>query len=94
MSMSKYDSVTVYIEHREALESSRLMVDIWEKPTGAVDYDKFVESKKYRTNPSWDYVFFHYKFDNPGNYKFNVYNENGNFNHRRLFTCKRVKEIL
>lgn len=76
MSMSKYDSVTVYIEHREALESSRLVVDIWEKPTGAVDYDKFVESKKYRTNPSWDYVFFHYKFDNPGNYKFNVYNEN------------------
>ena len=73
--LQKYDSVAVYINNKSPLETSLLMVDVWEKPKGSVDYDKFVESKKYQLNPSWEYVFFYYKFSKPGLYKFNIYNE-------------------
>ncbi len=74
-SVQKYDSVAVYIGHTQPLETSMLMVDVWEKPAGSIDYDKFIESKKYQMNPSWEYAFFYYKFTEPGNYKFNIYND-------------------
>jgi hypothetical protein len=77
MSIAASDSmVTVFIDHQSAIQTSTMVVDIWEKPARSVEYDKFVESKKYALNPSWDYAFFKYKFDRPGYYKMNIYNTN------------------
>lgn len=78
VSLSKLDTntVSVYIDTRSSIQTSVIVVDVWEKPPRSVEYDKFVESKKYALTPSWDYVFFRYKFSKPGYYKFNIYNEN------------------
>lgn len=75
MSINKMDSmVTVFIDHKASIETSTFVVDIWEKPSRSFEYDKFIESKKYALNPSWDYAFFKYKLEKPGFYKFNIYN--------------------
>lgn len=77
MSLSKLDgTVHVFIDTKSSIQSSMFVVDIWEKPTRSIEYDKFIESKKYALTPSWDYVFFKYTFSKPGQYKFNIYNEN------------------
>ena len=77
MSLSKLDgTVHVFIDTKSSIQSSVFVVDIWEKPTRSVEYDKFIESKKYALTPSWEYVFFKYTFNKPGHYKFNIYNEN------------------
>jgi len=77
-SLSKLDSntVTVFVNTRDAIETSVIVVDVWEKPSRSIEYDKFIGSKKYALTPSWDYVFFKYKFEKSGYYKFNIYNEN------------------
>lgn len=77
ISLSKLDTntVSVFIDTHGSIETSIIVVDIWEKPPRSIEYDKFVESKKYALTSTWDYVFFKYKFAKPGYYKFNIYNE-------------------
>jgi hypothetical protein len=77
MSLKKSDSTaTVFIDHQSEIKTPTFVVDVWEKTSRSVEYDKFIESKKYALNPSWDYAFFKYKFAEPGFYKLNIYNAN------------------
>lgn len=68
--------VAVFINHSSPLQTNLLKVDVWEKETRSIEYDKFVESKKYQIQPDWEYAFFKYYFTKPGDYKFNIYNQN------------------
>lgn len=77
MSLGALDStVHVYLLHKGEIQTPLFVVDVWEKPVRSIEYDKFVESKKYALNPSWDHAFFKYTFKKPGYYKFNIYNQN------------------
>lgn len=76
-SLTKSDStVIVYVNHESSIQTSTIVVDVWEKTPRSVEYDKFVETKKYALNSSWDYTFFRYTFSEPGLYKFNIYTSN------------------
>ncbi len=68
--------IYILINNYRALNTSKILVDVWRKKNRAYDYDEFVESKKFRINPDWPDTYFQYQFTRPGEYKFTVYNEN------------------
>ena len=76
ISLSK-DSGEVYIKisHYAPLKTNMILVDIWRKGNNSFDYDEYVESKKYKVDPTWPDTFFKYKFYKPGKYKIIIYNE-------------------
>ncbi len=76
ISLSNTSSVFILINNYNALNTSKLLVDVWKKRNRMFEYDEFVESKKYRINPDWPDAFFKYTFSKPGEYKFSIYNEN------------------
>lgn len=76
ISLSKTSTIHVLINNYQALNTSKLLVDVWRKKNRMFEYDEFVESKKFRINPDWPDAFFKYIFSRPGEYKFSIYNEN------------------
>ena len=68
--------VSVFIQHTSSLNTDIIKVDIWEKETRSIEYEKFIESKKFQIQSTWKYAYFRYTFTKPGDYKFNIYNQN------------------
>lgn len=65
-----------YINNGAPLNTNIMIVDIWKKGENSFDYDEFVESKKFKVEPTWPDTYFKYQFKKPGDYKFTVYNQN------------------
>jgi len=66
--------VYVYISDGKHLDTDMLLINICKKTKN--EYDKFVDSKKFKVNPSWHDTYFKYKFDSIGDYKINFFDEN------------------
>lgn len=68
-------SVYIKISHYAPLNTNTILVDVWRKGNNSYDYDEYVESKKYKVDPTWRDTFFKYKFYKQGRYKIIIYNE-------------------
>jgi len=67
--------IYIKLSHYAQLNSNTIQVDFWTKESNSFDYDKYVESKKYKIDPTWADTFFKYQFANPGRYKIVIYND-------------------
>lgn len=65
----------IYIENDKPLDSKKILVDVWKKKNSEYEYDEWVASKKYKTEPTWKYTFFKYQFLEAGEYKISIYND-------------------
>ena len=73
-SLSKNNGlVYVYVSDGKRLDTEKLLVNIWMKTK--TEYDKFVDSKKFKVNDSWRDTYFKYRFETPGDYKINFFDE-------------------
>jgi hypothetical protein len=79
-------SIYVLLNNYRAMNTSKILVDIWRKKNRAYEYDEFIESKKFRINPDWPDTFFKYSFTRPGEYKITVYDENESLIKSGFFT--------
>jgi hypothetical protein len=56
------------------LKTTTIIADVWKKSSSG-EYDKFIETKKYTIEPTWDAPYFKYTFYKAGKYKLAIYNE-------------------
>lgn len=68
--------VYVYLDNAKSLNTDIILVYIYKKKNRAFEYDEFVESKKFRVEPTWNNTYFKYSFKQPGDYKILIYNKN------------------
>ncbi len=66
-------NIIVFIKSDETFNTGTLVVHIYKKK-GSLSED-LIQTKKFKTQASWRNMFFRYKFDSPGEYKFSVYDE-------------------
>ena len=67
--------IYIKLSHYAQLNSGTIQVDFWRKENNSFDYDQYIESKKYKIDPTWADTFFKYQFANPGKYKIVIYND-------------------
>ncbi|MBI9071436.1 MAG: hypothetical protein JEY94_07540 [Melioribacteraceae bacterium] len=65
----------IYVENDRPLDTKKVLVDIWKKKNSLYEYDEWVASKKFKTEPTWKYTFFKYQFLEVGEYKISIYND-------------------
>ncbi len=68
--------VYVYLNNFDALNTDTLFVQLWKDENGDDDFEKFVESKKYKIDPTWSDTFFKYVFKKPGFYDIKIFDQN------------------
>lgn len=75
-SLSKHSGV-IYIKLKQysPLKTETIQIDLWKIGNNSYDYDKYIESKKYKIDPTWYDTFFKYKFTKSGKYKIVIYND-------------------
>lgn len=73
VSLKTGGAVTVFIKGDEPFNTNSLIIHIYRKKN--ISSEDLVQTKKFKTQPSWRNTFFRYKFDSPGEYKFSVYDE-------------------
>jgi hypothetical protein len=76
LSISQSNQVYVVLNNYKPLKTGKLLLDVWRKRNRAFDYDDYMFSKKYRLNPEWPDAYFLFTFEEPGDYKLSIYNEN------------------
>ncbi len=69
-------SVWVYLNNFDALNTDTLFVQLWKDDNGDGDFEKFVQSKKYKIDPAWSDTFFKYVFNKPGIYDIKIFDSN------------------
>lgn len=67
--------VYFFISDEKPLSTNLIMISAWKKKFNA-GYDQFMSSKKFKVNSEWLNTFFKYRFESPGEYKINIYDEN------------------
>jgi len=69
-------NVFFYMKSYHALNTEKIFVNIYTKKEFDFGYEEFVDSKKYKVDPTWDDTFFKYKFFKAGDYKVMIFNDN------------------
>lgn len=67
--------VYFFISDEKPLGTNVIIVSAWKKKLNA-GFDQFMSSKKFQVNSDWLNTFFKYRFESPGEYKINIYDEN------------------
>ncbi len=67
--------VFLYMDSTHPLNTEKIMVSIFTKKEYDFGYEEFVDSKKYKVNPTWYDTFFKYRFMNAGDYKVMIFND-------------------
>jgi hypothetical protein len=76
ISLSQDKDIYVVLNNYKPLKTGKLLLDVWRRKNRGFDYDDYVFSKKYRLNPKWPDAYFKFSFEEPGDYKLSIYNEN------------------
>jgi hypothetical protein len=76
LSLSQENQIYVVLNNYKPLKTGKLLLDVWRKKNRSFDYDDYMFSKKYRLNPDWPDAYFKFIFEEPGEYKLSLYNEN------------------
>ncbi len=81
-------TVYVYLNNFDALNVDTLFVQVWKDENGDEEFEKFVETKKYKIDPNWSDTFFKYVFTKPGLYQIKIFEKN-----EILIAAKHIKII-
>ncbi len=68
-------NVFLYMKSSHPLNTEKILVSIFTKQQYDFGYEEFVDSKKYKIDPTWDDTFFKYKFLKAGDYKVMIFND-------------------
>lgn len=80
-------TVTFQVEnHGKKMKTEKLIVDIWKKDGS--DYDKFIDTKRYTIEYDWTHPYFTVDFDDAGDYKVAVFNEDETYINTAYITIK------
>jgi len=75
-SLSRHSgSIYIKLKQYSPLNTETIQVDLWRIGNNSFDYDQYIESKRYKIDPTWYDTFFKYKFTKPGKYKIVIYND-------------------
>ncbi|MCX6169863.1 MAG: hypothetical protein NTX65_11015 [Ignavibacteriales bacterium] len=71
------DGGTIYIclNNTQPFGTEKILINTWRKPNNNLDYDEFVDSKKFQIENEWNDTYFRYRFTRPGEYKIYLYDE-------------------
>jgi hypothetical protein len=69
------NAIYIYLKNNTPFDMEKFSMRLFRKTKYALGYDEFVTSKKYRINMDWADAYFQYKFDKPGEYKLDIYDE-------------------
>lgn len=72
-SMKTGGNIVVFIKSEEIFNTSTLVVHVYKKKGNLTE--DLIQTKKFKAQANWRNIFFKYKFDSPGEYKFSVYDE-------------------
>ncbi len=64
-----------FITNNQPLDTDKILVNLWRKGKYSIDYDEFLEARKYQISRDWNDTYFRYKFIKPGDYKIYIYDE-------------------
>lgn len=67
--------VYIHVDNIDPFNTSNILVNTWRRAKQGLDYDEFVDAKKYLLERSWSDTYFNYKFTKPGEYKIYLYDE-------------------
>ncbi len=81
-------TVYVYLNNFDALNVDTLFVQVWKDEDGDNEFEKFIETKKYKINPEWSDTFFKYVFTKAGLYQIKIFEKN-----EILIAAKHIKII-
>jgi len=73
VSLKSGGNITVFIKGKEAFNSNFLTVHIYKKKGNSLE--DLIQTKKFKSGPTYQKIYFKYKFDSPGEYRFAVYDE-------------------
>lgn len=73
VSLKAGGDIVVYIRSSEAFNTNSLTIHIYRKKGNSIE--DLLQTKKFKTGPAWQNIYFKYKFDSPGEYRFAVYDE-------------------
>lgn len=70
------NQIYIYLKNDGPLNTEKISVRLFRKSKYALDYDEVVSSKIFQISRDWADAYFKYKFNSPGEYRINVYDEN------------------
>jgi hypothetical protein len=73
---SSNDFFYVYLNNDKPLKTDKIIVQIWRMKPEEEDYNEFIATKYFKIDFTWPDVFFKYSLADPGDYRFDIYNEN------------------
>jgi hypothetical protein len=68
--------IYIFLNSNDSLKTSILQMNVWRKTEDSMNFDEFIETKKYKVEPTWFDTFFRYIFKETGEYQVSIYNEN------------------
>ncbi|MCP5063093.1 MAG: hypothetical protein GY936_11610 [Ignavibacteriae bacterium] len=64
----------IYLNNYSPFETEILTMQVWRKNIEESDFGEFVAKKRYQLLPEWNETFIKYRFDQSGEYKFDIFN--------------------
>jgi hypothetical protein len=68
----------IFLNNSSPFNTDALTMQVWKKTSLDSDYGQLVTKKRYQLLPEWNETFIKYKFQQPGEYKFDIYNKDDN----------------
>lgn len=66
----------IFLNNSSPFETDALTMQVWKRTSVDADYGELVAKKRYQLLPEWNETFIKYRFQQPGEYKFDIYNKN------------------
>ncbi|MCB9258626.1 MAG: hypothetical protein H6612_04660 [Ignavibacteriales bacterium] len=80
LSLSRSGGETfIYINNHVPLGIERIILQVWKRSEKQSNYEKLVDTKKFKILPEWIDTFFKYNFTSTGEYKIDILDKNDNF---------------
>ena len=66
--------IYIYIADVNPLGTDKILLNMWRNNGNGSTYDEYIDTKKYKIDPTWTDTYFKYRFLKPGDYKINFFN--------------------
>ncbi|MEE9430678.1 MAG: hypothetical protein V3V16_06525 [Melioribacteraceae bacterium] len=68
----------IFLNNSIPFSTELLTLQIWKRTAMSPDYGELVTKKRYELLPEWNETFIKYRFDQPGEYKFDIFDKSDN----------------